>query len=115
MPVRDFSALSPRYRHAVAEFESSPTIAVLSTVRDDPADWLSVGQALEHVLLVATVHTVRASLLSQALEWPDLRWALRDTQAGPNHVQMLVRLGYGPVGPETPRRELREVLELDRP
>jgi hypothetical protein len=114
MPVRDYSALNPQYHRAVAVFESSPTIAVLSTLRDDRSDWLRAGQALEHVLLVATAQDVRASLLHQALEWPDLRWALRDAQTGPSHVQMLVRLGYGPVGPKTPRREVREVLEGDR-
>ncbi|MCQ4083225.1 hypothetical protein NGB36_22125 [Streptomyces sp. RB6PN25] len=111
IPVRDFSALSPRHHRAVATFESSPTIAVLSTARDDRSDWLRAGQALEHVLLVATAHSLRASLLHQALEWPDLRWALRDAETGPSHVQMLMRLGYGPAGPETPRRETREVLE----
>jgi hypothetical protein len=99
MPGRDYSALNSQYHCAAAVFESSPTIAVLSTVCDDRSDWLRAGQALEHVLLVATRQDVRASLLHQALEWPDLRWALRDVRTGPSHVQMLVRLGYGPVGP----------------
>ncbi|MBV9024412.1 MAG: hypothetical protein JO362_11630 [Streptomycetaceae bacterium] len=112
MPVRDYSALNSRYHRPGAVFESSPTIAVLSTLRDGRSDWLRAGQALESVLLVATTQDVRASLLHQALEWPDLRWALRDVQTGPSHVQMLVRLGYGPAGPKTPRRE--DVWERDR-
>jgi hypothetical protein len=28
------------------------------------------------------------------------------------HVQMVFRLGYGPAGPDTPRRPLTQVLEV---
>ncbi|MFD7502200.1 hypothetical protein [Streptomyces sp. NPDC059850] len=80
--------------------ESRPTIAVLTTAHDRRADWLRAGQALEHVLLLATAHGIRASLLHQALEWSDLRWALSDGRRAPGHVQMLIRLG-GVSAPET--------------
>lgn len=111
MPVRDFSALEPGRQKPSVVFEDQPVIAVLTTKDDRPADWLRAGQALERVLLVATAHTVRASLLHQALEWPDLRWELRDVHAGPHHVQMLLRMGYGPEGAATSRTSVREVLE----
>ncbi|MGR3937550.1 hypothetical protein [Streptomyces sp. BRA346] len=75
------------------------TIAVLTTAHDRRADWLRAGQALEHVLLLATAHGIRASLLHQALEWSDLRWALSDGRRAPGHVQMLIRLGPGVSGP----------------
>lgn len=104
LPVRDFTALRPGGRRACAPFEKQPVIAVLSTGHDRRADWLRAGQALERVLLCATAGGVRASLLHQALEWDDLRWVLRDPRGGMEHVQMLVRLGYGPEGPATPRR-----------
>lgn len=80
--------------------ESRPTIAVLTTAHDRRADWLRAGQALEHVLLLATAHGIRASLLHQALEWSDLRWALSDGRRAPGHVQMLIRLGPGVSGAE---------------
>lgn len=111
LPMRDFSALRPENQPPSAVFERQPLIAVLSTAHDRRADWLRAGQALEHVLLVATAHRVRASLLHQALEWPDLRWALRSAEGGPGHVQMLVRLGYGPQGPASPRMSATEVVE----
>ncbi|MGW3248936.1 Acg family FMN-binding oxidoreductase [Streptomyces sp. NPDC001070] len=111
LPVRDFSALRPEHRPPPAVFEQRPLIAVLSTAHDRRADWLRAGQALEHVLLVATAHRVRTSLLHQALEWPDLRWALRGTDGGPGHVQMLIRLGYGPQGPASARIPADEVLD----
>ncbi|WP_326580713.1 hypothetical protein OIE69_41895 [Actinacidiphila glaucinigra] len=111
LPMRDFSALRPERQLPSAVFERRPLIAVLSTAHDRRADWLRAGQALERVLLVATAHGVRASLLHQALEWPDLRWALRSTDGGPGYVQMLVRLGYGPQGPASPRIPAHQVLD----
>jgi hypothetical protein len=111
MPMRDFTGLTEPPAHPAAPFEPHPLLAVLVTTRDEPAHWLRAGQALEHLLLRATADGVQTSLLHQALEWPDLRWALRDTARGPAHVQMLVRLGYGPAGAATPRRAARDVLD----
>ncbi|WP_328766651.1 Acg family FMN-binding oxidoreductase [Streptomyces sp. NBC_00286] len=111
VPMRDFGA----HRHpavlAARPFETWPSLMVLSTGHDRRADWLRAGQALERVLLVATAHGVRASLLHQALEWPDLRDQLGQ---GPGdrraHAQMVLRLGYGPEGPPSPRRTAEQAL-----
>ncbi|KJY26992.1 aromatic ring-opening dioxygenase LigA [Streptomyces sp. NRRL S-495] len=111
LPMRDFTALRPVGHGVSATFEAEPRIAVLVTGRDERADWLRAGLALEHVLLAATVHGVRASLLHQAMEWPYLRWATREPHHGPGHVQMLIRLGYGPEGAPVPRLAVRDVLE----
>ena len=110
LPVRDYSVLRPRDYQPAADFEQHPVIAVLSTPHDHCADWLRAGQALEHVLLAATAHGVQASLLYQAVEWPDLRWALRDVHDGVAEPQMLVRFGYGPEGSASPRRPVADVL-----
>lgn len=112
LPVRDFSALRPVNQQPSAPFEPHPVIAVLSTPHDRRADWLRTGQALEHALLVATAHRIRASLLHQAIEWPDLRWALRDPRGSAEYPQMLIRLGYGPEGPATPRRPAQDVTDI---
>ncbi|OFA37010.1 Acg family FMN-binding oxidoreductase, partial [Streptomyces fradiae] len=64
LPMRDFAGLRPSGRPS-AVFERRPVIAVLSTTHDRRADWLRAGQALEHVLLVATAEGVRASMLHQ--------------------------------------------------
>lgn len=101
LPSRGHAARRP-----TADFERHPLIAVLTTPHDTRADWLRAGQALEHALLVATSHGVKASMFSQAIEWPDLRWALRDPRDGYGYVQMLARFDYGPKGPATaPRRQ----------
>ncbi|WP_405015803.1 hypothetical protein OHV05_00875 [Kitasatospora sp. NBC_00070] len=113
LPVRDFAAIRPADHLPPAAFEAEPRIAVLTTANDRPIDWLRAGLALEHLLLTATVHQVRASLLHQVMEWPQLRWEARDSEQGPEHVQMLVRLGYGPEGAPTPRLTVAEVLDSD--
>jgi hypothetical protein len=111
VPMRDFTGLEPGRHHASARFEEHPRTLLLSTRGDRPADWLRAGQALEHVLLLATFHGLRASMLYQALEWPDLRWLLRDpSMAGDSEPQMLLRIGYGPEGPATPRRPARDAM-----
>jgi hypothetical protein len=112
IPMRDFGA----HRHPAVltarPFEKRPSIAVLSTLHDRRADWLRAGESLERVLLVATAHGVRASLLHQALEWPDLREQLvGGTDERRTHAQMVLRLGYGPEGPASPRRGARRVTE----
>lgn len=104
VPMRDFTGLDPAHPKPPAAFEEHPRLALLSTHDDRPADWLRAGQALEHVLLLLTSHGLRASMLYQALEWHDLRWLLRDPlSSGPGQPQMLLRIGYGPQGPPTPR------------
>ncbi|MGV9246000.1 Acg family FMN-binding oxidoreductase [Streptomyces sp. NPDC003710] len=111
-PVRDFAAGRSVPGRGRAPFEKHPHVALLGTAEDRPVDWLRAGQALERVLLEATVDGLVASLTSQALEWPELRWAVRDPRSAMGHVQMVIRLGYGPEGHPTPRRPVAEVLDI---
>ncbi|MCL2734207.1 MAG: hypothetical protein FWE15_29855 [Actinomycetia bacterium] len=113
LPVRDFTAGHAPHVQEPVPFEERPVLAVLGTARDTRADWLRAGQGLEHALLVATAHGVQASLFSQGVEWPEAHWALRDPRGGTANVQMLVRFGYGPEGPATPRRPVRDVLDTN--
>jgi hypothetical protein len=86
---------------------------LLGTTGDRPEDWLKAGQAMERVLLEATLDGLATSLTSHALEWPELRWAVRDPQSVVGFVHIVLRLGYGPSGPETPRRPVHEVLDIE--
>ncbi|MEV6110847.1 nitroreductase [Streptomyces sp. NPDC051940] len=106
-PVRGFAG----ERLGSADYESEPQLALLGTAHDTPADWLRAGQALERVLLLATRHGLATALTSVALEWEDLRWLATDPVRPMGHVQMVLRLGYGPAGAGTPRRPVDEVLE----
>lgn len=110
--VRDFAVGRPMPGRAWASFEKNPNIALLGTSRDGSADWLRAGPALERVLLRATMDGLVASVTSQPLEWAELRWAARDLLSAMAHVQMVLRLGYGPEGHPSPRRPLDEVLDI---
>ena len=57
---------------------------MLFTDRDDPADWLRAGQALQRALLTATSLGVSASFLTQPLELADLAFRY-DPQYGRLH------------------------------
>ncbi|MEV4399790.1 hypothetical protein [Nonomuraea sp. NPDC049607] len=112
LPMRDFGGDARRAPEngEVADFEADPQLAALFTRGDGPRDWLRAGQALQRVLLTATAHGVAASMFSQPL---DLRPPQhRGDRPGPfGHVQMLIRLGYGPPVPRVPRRPVYEVLD----
>ncbi|NGO71984.1 Acg family FMN-binding oxidoreductase [Streptomyces boncukensis] len=117
IPLRDFAAARRTRRAPALRFERHTQLAVLCTAHDRRVDWLRAGQALQHALLVATAHGVRTSMLHQAMEWPDLRHALRGTQQRRCCPQLLIRFGYGPEGGWTPRApaELSTGGPLGRP
>jgi hypothetical protein len=112
-PVRDFSGRRDVPGRPSAVFETAPNLALLGTGQDHPADWLRAGQAMERVLLLATLRGLATSLTSHSLERHDLRELARDPESSMGYVQMVLRLGYGPSGTATPRRPVAEVLEID--
>ncbi|WP_422735582.1 Acg family FMN-binding oxidoreductase [Micromonospora sp. WMMD729] len=112
MPIRDFGLVRSQPWRTSELFEAHPTIAVLATLGDGQNDWVRAGQALQHVLLVATRLRLATTPISQPVEVPAIRALLTDTTAG-RWAQMIIRIGYGPQAPVTPRRPLSEVLERD--
>lgn len=112
-PMRDFAGSRPVPDRDSAEFERTPQLAVLSTAQDRREDWLRAGQAMERVLLLATLEGLSSSFATQALEWNDLRWPLRDPMSGTGMAQVVLRLGYGPKGPATPRRPAPDILDIE--
>jgi nitroreductase len=88
----------------------SPLLAVLGTDEDEPREWLSAGQAVARVLLLARASDVWCSFLNQPIEVPKLRPLLRELVPRRGHPQLLLRMGYGPDVPPTPRRPLDDVL-----
>ena len=106
--VRDFHASVGL--EDTSPYETEPTIAVLSTYGDSRTDWLRAGQALQRVLLEATLEGVQASFRNEPLEMLSHRWRVRDATTGFGHPQMIMRLGYGEPTVSAPRRALDEVL-----
>ena len=110
-PVRgDLSAASPDITRPGADYEEFPQLAVLTTEPDEPADWLRAGQALQRVLLTATVHGVSASFLYQSIELRDMRGDAAPAWPFPENPQIVIRFGYGRQPAATPRRPLDDVL-----
>ena len=109
-PHRDLAPGRVISGRGFAVFENDPTLAVLTTGRDDHSAWVAAGQALQRVLLVATVEGLVATYANQALEAPGLRWLVRDPDQPIGFPQMLFRIGYAPAAPATPRRPVEEVI-----
>ncbi len=72
---------------------SAGVAGVLTTVADDPIDWVRTGQALQRLLLHASICGVSAALHSQPLEVPDLRDFIRTALSAGAYPQMVLRLG----------------------
>jgi hypothetical protein len=83
----------------------SPQLALLGTSEDRPVDWLRAGQAMERVLLLAAGHGLAAALTSHTPEWTEPH--------APERPQLILRIGYAPPSPATPRRPVSQVLDMD--
>lgn len=110
-PVRgDLASAVPTHHRPAAEYEEFPQLAVLTTAGDEPGDWLRAGQALQRILLTATVHGISASFLYQSIELHDMRQEAAPPWPWPENPQMVIRLGYGKGAVATPRRQIDDVL-----
>jgi hypothetical protein len=70
---------------------SAGVVCLLATSSDEPADWVSAGQALQRILLTSAAWGVAAALHSQPFE---LGWGRRLAGSRPGlHPQLLLRLG----------------------
>lgn len=108
--LRDYAPDLPRHER---DYESDPLYGVLLSHGDTPADQLRAGQALQRALLTATVHGAAASMLSQPIELPATRTALRKLLHRAAHPQLVLRLGMASTTPSTPRRPVTEVLRIE--
>lgn len=90
--------------------DERPALVILGTDADSPAQWLTAGQALSHLLLQATMLGLRASMLGQVIDLPRTRLRLRQQLRLIGEPQMVLRVGYGPRAQATPRRPVSEIL-----
>lgn len=89
-----------------------PGVVVLGTDGDSRRNWLAAGQAMQRVLLAATVAGVAAQPITSVLEVAVLRGRLRAALGLVGYPQMVLRIGYGSHGPVTHRRPVDDVLEV---
>jgi nitroreductase len=109
--LRDFSAGRARERVAGKDFEADPLIAVVGSFHDLPLARLQAGQAMQRVLLTATLSGLSASFLSQVVEIPETRKQLRELIGGGLWPQAVLRIGYGSPVPRTPRRKIEDTVD----
>jgi hypothetical protein len=98
--------------------QDGAVLAVLGTASDDTLSRLRAGEALSAVLLTATTLGLATCPLSQPLEIGATRRTLRDdVLSGTLCPQIVLRLGWAPVGPPlpaTPRRSFADTATVER-
>jgi len=95
--------------------DDAAEFVVITTVEDTITDRLRAGEAASAVLLAATVAGLATTPLSQGIEVPHAREAVRrDVLHVPETPQLLIRVGWPAMHaaelPPTPRRGLEVVL-----
>ncbi|WP_459723280.1 Acg family FMN-binding oxidoreductase [Actinophytocola sp. KF-1] len=93
-------------------------LLVLATLHDDPASVLKAGEAASAVLLAATDLGLATCPLSQPLEVPATRAAIRDQVLdAAAHPQLILRVGWAPTSaPPLPRSPVRRTEDtIDHP
>lgn len=89
---------------------SSGLIAVL-TERNDRRAWLDAGRSLQRTLLCMTQLGLRTAHLNQNWQWPVTTEPLaRYLGLDGEYPQVVLRIGYAPPLPHSPRRPVESVL-----
>jgi len=108
--LRDFTAGSGPERVPGKNFEHEPMIAVLSPYLAGPAADIRAGQALQRILLTATVLGLAVSFLSQLVEVTAAREELRRLISSTRPPLAVLRIGRGYPVPATPRRAVADLI-----
>jgi nitroreductase len=123
-PVPDSAAMIPARWFAGAVLAQPPdldaaednaVVVALGTSSDDDLSRMRAGEATSVALLTATALGLATCPITEPLEIPETREAVRaDVFGEEGYPQMLLRIGWAPVNsdplPATPRRELAEVV-----
>ncbi|TWP48453.1 nitroreductase [Lentzea tibetensis] len=107
---RDFLPGESVERIPGKDYESDPLVVVLCSFYDGALAELQAGQAMQRVLLNATVQGLSASFLSQPVEVRQVREELRRALGGTLVPQTILRIGFSTPVLATPRRPVGELL-----
>ena len=106
VPPRDFALGREAGLAAGPGSDRGTVYAVLVVPGEEPADWLAAGEALSDVWLTLTARGLAASPISEVVEVPQARAALRRLLGWTGHPAVAVRIGR-PAGPLPPPRSSR--------
>ncbi|WP_344617607.1 Acg family FMN-binding oxidoreductase [Dactylosporangium salmoneum] len=113
---RDFAQAWPAGLAAGEGTDRGTVYAVLATEADEPRDWLAAGEALSDVWLTLTASGLAASPISEVVEVPGVREALRRLIGGVGRPAIAMRIGIPLPGseavPPSARRSGTEMVGL---
>jgi len=116
IPGRFLAGPSLAQPSGVSAADDSAAILALGTENDDRLARLRAGEATSVVLLTATAMGLACCPITEPLEIPETRDAVRaDVFGSSGYPQMLLRVGWAPINadplPSTPRRRLARLIE----
>lgn len=94
------------------QMNGSSGVAVFAAASEGPAGWIAVGRACQRFCLMATAHGMKTAFVNQPVEVASLRTDLASLAgiAG-RRPDLVIRFGYGPALPYSPRRPAEAVVE----
>ena len=105
-----FKAKSENEKYA-RQLDSSAGVVVFVAEQADPAHWVRAGQACQRFALQATALGLKLSFINQPVEVANLRPELAAIIGMPGRrPDIVMRFGYGPTLPMSPRRPVEAVL-----
>jgi hypothetical protein len=107
---RDFTGGQGRRRVGGKDFEDRPLIAVLTARGSGQAVDVRAGEALQRVLLTATVAGLAVSFVSQLVEVPDVRDQVQRMVGGIGVPRVVLRIGRGWPVAATPRLPVEDLV-----
>ncbi|WP_328358743.1 NAD(P)H nitroreductase [Mycobacterium sp. NBC_00419] len=116
IPARAFAGPALKQPALTSPAEDNGVMVALGTETDDDLARLRAGEATSLVLLSATAMGLATCPVTEPLEIPETRDAVRaDVFGTSGHPQMLLRLGWAAINadplPATPRRPLPDVAD----
>ncbi|WP_353230525.1 Tat pathway signal protein [Novosphingobium sp.] len=111
-PAFDWLATPASQNRAYArQIDSSAGIAVFLGAAADPEHWVAVGQSCQRFALQATALGLKHAFINQPVEVPGLRPELAALVGAPGRrPDIVMRFGYGPTMPWSPRRPVAAVM-----
>lgn len=115
LPGRIFAGASLAQPTKTAVARDHGVLLALGTAADDDLARLRAGEATSMALLTSTCVGLSSCPVTEPLELAETRAAIRsEVFGGIDHPQMMLRIGWAPVGadplPPTPRRPLDEAV-----
>lgn len=95
-----------------AQLDTSAGVAVFFGARPDPEHWMLAGRACQRFALQATALGLKLSFINQPVEVAEYRQDLAALAGLPGRrPDIVMRFGYGPAMPMSPRRPVETVIE----